>query len=93
MGDLVSSLSENHLLLLIDGPSSSRGLVALDPQVLAAFIKILTIWRVSDSPAVPRVPTETDVALVAPMVDFLLVELSRSLQADMENWWIRNFQY
>ena len=37
-GDLVADLPENYLLLLIDGPTSSRGLVALDPQGLAAFI-------------------------------------------------------
>ena len=92
-GDLVADLPENHLLLLIDGPISSLGLVAFDPQGLVAFIEMLTIGRVSDRPAVPRVPTETDAALVAPMVDFLLAEVSRSLQPAMESWWIRNFQY
>ena len=85
-GDLVADLPENQLLLLIDGPSSSRGLVASDPQGLAAFIEMLTIGRVSDCPAVPRVPTETDGALVATMVDFLLAEVSRSLQTAMESW-------
>ena len=68
--DLVSGLVNSHLLLLIDGPDSCRGLVALDPQGLAAFIEMLTIGQVSDRPAEPREPTQTDAALVAPMVDF-----------------------
>ena len=38
--DLVSGLVSSHLLLLIDGPGSCRGLVALDPQGLAAFIEV-----------------------------------------------------
>ena len=91
--DLVSGLVSSHLLLLIDGPGSCRGLVALDPQGLAAFIEILTVGQVSKRPAEPRVPTQTDAALVAPMVDLLLAELSRSLKPAMENWWIRDFKY
>ena len=67
--------------------------MALDPQGLAAFIEMLTIGQVSKRPAEPRVPTETDAALVAPMVDFLLAELSQALKPAMENWWIRDFQY
>ena len=91
--DLVSGLGSSHLLLLIDGPGSCRGLVALDPRGLAAFIEILTVGQVSKRPAEPRVPTQTDAALVAPMVDLLLAELSRSLKPAMENWWIRDFKY
>ena len=91
--DLVSGLVNSHLLLLIDGPDSCRGLVALDPQGLAAFIEMLTIGQVSDRPAEPREPTQTDAALVAPMVDSLLADLSRSLKPAMENWWIRDFKY
>ena len=83
--DLISGLVGSHLLLLIDGPGSCRGLVALDPQGLAAFIEILTVGQVSKRPAEPRVPTQTDAALVAPMVDLLLAELSRSLKPAMEN--------
>jgi flagellar motor switch protein FliM len=59
--------------------------VALDPQGLAAFIEILTVGQVSKRPAEPRVPTQTDAALVAPMVDLLLAELSQSLKPAMEN--------
>lgn len=78
---------------MIDGPDSCRGLVALDPQGLAAFIEMLTIGQVSNRPAEPRKPTQTDAALIAPMVDSLLVDLSRSLKPAMENWWIRDFKY
>ena len=91
--DLVSGLVNSHLSLLIDGSDSCRGLVALDPQALAAFIEMLTIGQVSNRSAGPREPTQTDAALVAPIFDSLFADLSRSLKPAMENWWIRNFKY
>jgi flagellar motor switch protein FliM len=93
MDTLPAALSENHLLVLLEGPEDCRGLLALVSRVLAAFIEVLTIGTLRKRTAVNRMPTATDSALMAAVIDAVLTELTSALSAELDTWWARGFRY
>jgi len=75
LAELVDMAEPGQFLALLDGPDDALGMVWLCPALLAALVEAQTTGQVmppgaSDGP--PRLPTRTDAALVAPMVDAFL---------------------
>lgn len=65
-------LSDERLLLLLDGPPGLTGALALDRALMAALIQQQTMGRVSATKPEERPYTATDAALVAPLVNATL---------------------
>ena len=75
LAELVDMTEPGVFLALLDGPEEAMGMVWLCPDALAALVEAQTTGQVSpplarDGP--PRMPTRTDAALIAPMVESFL---------------------
>ena len=75
LAELVDLTEPGLFLALLEGPDEALGMVWLCPAALAALVEAQTTGQIlplaaSDGP--PRLPTRTDAALVAPMVDSFL---------------------
>lgn len=67
---VIDCLSPSELLLLLDGPEGTLGLVAIERDVMTGLIEVQTIQQVSTIPFDPERPlTATDAAMMAPMID------------------------
>ncbi len=71
-GEVETALGSDGLFLLLDGRAGARAAMRLDPGLLAALIEVQTTGRVRPGEVRARVPTRTDAAMVAPLVDALL---------------------
>jgi flagellar motor switch protein FliM len=71
-GEVEAALGAEGLFLLLDGRAGARAAMRLDPGLLAALIEVQTTGRVRPGEVRARVPTRTDAAMVAPLVDALL---------------------
>lgn len=71
--DLVAGLFESdRLLVLLDGPDRQAGAVSLDSVLVTALIQRQTIGSVASAAAPTRPFTDTDAALIEPLIDALL---------------------
>lgn len=87
LAEVVEKLAPGMLLAVIEGPDDRLGLIALDADVLASFVAMMTVGRVAPGEIVARKPTHTDAALVSPILDHFLQLLETGLidspQADI----------
>lgn len=72
LSDLPDAVEEGALLLMLDGPSASAGLLAVSPQVLAALIERRTTGRIGAGDVRARRPTRTDAAIASGFFDPVL---------------------
>jgi flagellar motor switch protein FliM len=94
LAELVELLPERALLAVLDeGGGEGLGLMALAPDVAAAKIEMLTMGRVTPTPAAPRRPTRTDAAMIAPMIDAALAGLELALAGDADLGWAAGYRY
>lgn len=75
LAELVDMTEPGLFLALLEGPGDAMGMVWLCPTALSALVEAQTTGQVvapaaTDGP--PRLPTRTDAALIAPMVDSFL---------------------
>ena len=70
--EIEAELGTDGLFVLLDGAAGARGALRLDPGLLAALIEVQTTGHVRSGTVRPRVPTRTDAAMAAPLVDGLL---------------------
>lgn len=80
LAELVELTEPGMFLALLEGPGDAMGMVWLCPATLAALIEAQTTGQVM--PSAPsagpvRLPTRTDAALVAPMIDSFLHQMSQ----------------
>ena len=69
----VLDLAESGMFLaLLEGQGDRMGLLMAAPAVLAGMVEAQTTGRVDPSEVAPRIPTRTDAALLAPMIDSFL---------------------
>ena len=80
--DLVKGLSEDSLLILIDGPGGACGVLSVDIAIVAALTEKLTMGRVLQRAPDPRRPTRTDAAMIAPFIDRAFQVLAAILQGE-----------
>ncbi|MDA7427189.1 FliM/FliN family flagellar motor switch protein [Primorskyibacter aestuariivivens] len=67
--DLGDHMSDDMMLLLLDGPDGARGAAAIDRKIVAAMVEVQTIGTISPKEPPEREPTPTDAALIAPWLD------------------------
>lgn len=77
---VIGMLGPKDLLLLLDGPDGAVGLVAMDRQVMTALVEVQTIQQVTQMPLDEDRPlTQTDAAMMAPLIDGTLERLAANL--------------
>ena len=65
-------LSDDHLLVLLDGPHGEVGALSLDQSCLAALIQQQTMGQVNGTDPDQRRFTGTDAAMAAPLIDAMI---------------------
>jgi len=90
---LLAALSDDLLLLLLEGPQGGLGIVAFDIQALAALIEVQTMGQVLKSPATPRRATATDSAMCGPLLDRVLPEFEGHLTGSAAERWAAGFRF
>ena len=90
---LLDALSDDFLLLLLEGPQGGLGVVALDIQALAALIEVQTMGQVIKSPATQRQATATDSAMCEPLLDRVLQEFEGHLVGSSAERWATGFRF
>lgn len=70
--ELGSGLSDEDLLVVLDCPDGMIGAAAVSLPLVAAVVQQQTTGRVSDRTAEPRKYTDTDAALVSPLLEDVL---------------------
>ena len=73
-------IREDWLLLLLDGSDGQIGALLFDPNSIAALIQHQTMGAVSGGATGDRAFTETDAAMVAPLVDAMLQKAGELVQ-------------
>lgn len=77
---VIDALVQRDLLLLLDGPDGAIGLASVDRQVMTGVIEVQTILQVTQMPVEEDRPlTQTDAAMVAPLLDGTLKRMSAAL--------------
>ncbi|MBP0484620.1 FliM/FliN family flagellar motor switch protein [Sagittula sp. M10.9X] len=77
---VVEGLVPSDLLILLDGPEGEVGLASVDRQVLTGVIEVQTILQVTQMPVEEDRPlTQTDAAMVAPLLDGALTRMAAAL--------------
>lgn len=90
---LLGELSDETLLIMLDGPDSSLGVLTVDIQLLAGLIEMQTTARVIPMVADARPPTRTDAAMVAPLVDAFMARLEDNLADEPDGYWVKGFRF
>jgi len=90
---LLAALSDDLLLLLLEGPQGGLGIAALDIQAMAALIEVQTMGQVLKSPATPRRATATDSAMCEPLLGRALQEFEGHLAGSAAERWAAGFRF
>jgi len=90
---LLEVLSDDLLLLLLEGPQGGLGVAALDIQALAALIEVQTMGQVLKSPATQRRATATDSAMCEPLLGCALQEFEGHLAGSAAERWAAGFRF
>jgi flagellar motor switch protein FliM len=91
-GEIVDTLPEQALIVLIGGPAGASGLVIVSGDAVACLIEILTLGRLSPRAPVQRRPTRTDAALLAEYIDHALAEVDACLAGSESIAWAGGFR-
>ncbi|MDQ2091386.1 FliM/FliN family flagellar motor C-terminal domain-containing protein [Marimonas arenosa] len=89
----VAGFADDHLIVVLDGPEGSIGAVSVDLAVLSGLIEMQTTGHVVPRDPDPRMPTQTDAALVAPLIDGMLAGFAENLSEAPETGWARGFRF
>ncbi|WP_457646585.1 FliM/FliN family flagellar motor switch protein [Profundibacter sp.] len=90
---LLDTLSDDLLLLLLEGPQGGLGVGALDIQALAALIEVQTMGQVLKSPATQRRATATDSAMCEPFLGRALQVFEGYLTGSSAELWAAGFRF
>jgi flagellar motor switch protein FliM len=91
--ELTDLLPDHAMLAVLEGPGDTLGLLAMSPAVLSGLIEVQTMGRVLAQPPIPRKPTRTDAALVAPVIERALAALDEALADEADLVWAGGFRY
>ncbi len=93
LSELPEALKERSLLVVVEGPCESLGLVTLSPELLAGLVEKLTMGRLGAGEVAARRPTRTDAAMMAEFIDHVLCGLEVSLAAEPDAGWSGGYRY
>ncbi len=91
--ELTDLLPDHAMLAVLEGPGDALGLLALSPAVLSGLIEVQTMGRVLAQAPLPRKPTRTDAAMVAPVIERALAALDEALADESDLVWAGGFRY
>ncbi len=91
--ELTDLLPDHAMLAVLEGPGESLGLLAMSPAVLSGLIEVQTMGRVLAQAPIPRKPTRTDAAMVAPVIERALGALDEALSDEADLVWAGGFRY
>ncbi|WP_417743749.1 FliM/FliN family flagellar motor switch protein [Salipiger sp.] len=77
---VVAALGGDALLILLDGPDGVPGVARIDRSVMTGLIEVQTILQVTQMPVEERPLTQTDAAMMAPLLDNALERFERYLE-------------
>lgn len=78
-GEIETTFGAEGLFLLLDGVAGARAAMRLCPSFVAAVIEMQTTGRIRPGEARARLPTRTDAALLAPIVDAILAGIDQAM--------------
>lgn len=79
IAEIVETLPERSLVMIVEGEEGTHGIVALSAGFLDAIVEVQATGRVFARPPAERRPTRTDASLCADFVNAALSELSSEL--------------
>ena len=91
--DVTDYLSDEHLLMVLDGPRGFPGAISMDAAAVTATIQQQTMGQVSGPAPAQRHYTGTDAAMIAPLIDMTLQRAERALVETPEQSWIAGFRF
>lgn len=74
----LASIDNDWLMIVLQNADGPVGMAAVDIEFLSALIESQTLGLLSPNPATPRAATATDAALVAPLFDQFMMDLTDS---------------
>ncbi|MCA1288504.1 flagellar motor switch protein FliM [Salipiger bermudensis] len=77
---VVAALGGDALLILLDGPDGVPGVARIERPVMTGLIEVQTILQVTQMPVEERPLTQTDAAMMAPLLDSALERFERYLE-------------
>lgn len=93
LAELLERRMERALIILLAGREDSLALLVISAEAMAGMIEMQTIGRLSSSPPLARLPTQTDAAMVAGLVDRALDDLDHSMTEALETDWPGGYRY
>lgn len=91
--ELLDMPPEHALILMLEGPEDSLGLLILSPPLVSAMVEILTIGKCGTQAPEPRKPTRTDAAMLSPLADLALSYLEDALAGLPDLIWVGGFRF
>lgn len=91
--DLSDTLWPDGLLLILDGPDAAVGAICADTAMVAAIIQQQTVGRVLASETEPRPFTDTDAALLAPVIDDVLTRAAGLSEVEADRACLTGFSF
>lgn len=91
--EIVEMVPEQALICLLDGPDEAAGALVMDGGCLSALIEMMTLGEVRSGPPLPRRPTRTDAAMIAGLIDTVLVGFDQLLAPDPAISWAGGYRY
>lgn len=91
---VVAALTPGDLLLLLDGPEGALGLALIDRQVMTGLVEVQTIAQVTQMPPdAERELTQTDAAMMAPLLDATLAGFAANLEDHPLHGQLQGFRF
>lgn len=91
--DVIGSLPEDGLLLLLEGPEGLIGAAHLPFPVVSGLIEAQTLGRINPKTPAARKATRTDAAMVAPLIDGVMERFDALLAEAGGSPWVPGFRY
>lgn len=91
--NLTEGLDESWLFLLVAAGEERLAAVALDPGLVSAVIQQQTIGEVLPAPPEPRPFTDTDAAIVAPLIDGMFARATELLEDPQDVALLSGYEY
>lgn len=89
----IAAFEDGPLVMVFDGPEGAVGAVSVGLPILAGLIEVQTMGQVMARDAGARAPTQTDAALVAPLLNASFTGFVENLEGAAEGRWAEGFRF
>lgn len=91
--EMTAELSDDALLVLLDGAGRVSGTMMLDLMATSALVEQSTMGRVSPLEPEPRATTATDAALIGPLIDDVFLRIAMMLEGERNVGWMSGYTF